>query len=114
MHPMLPIIDLEEITPEPSTHCSVLLQQAICLAASKNFAAQPHLFLPGKTTALGQMEFGDRISRAMRISMEIGLVTDKIVLVQALSMMSQFFDSSDRGDLASQYVHLLLLLYLTT
>lgn len=102
LHPIFPVIDLEEFQVAQATNCSVLLKQAICLAASKNFAAKAHLYLPESTDLLSPMDFGDKIARSMRISIEMGLVTDKVVLIQGLALMSQFFDSSDRGDLSSQ------------
>lgn len=103
MHPMFPVIDFDEFHKvRKRDNCQVLLQQAVCLAASKNFAAKPHLILGEPDLVLSSMEFGDKISGAMRLAIEMGMVTDKVVLIQALALMSQFFDSVDRGDLSSQ------------
>lgn len=101
IHPIFPVIDMEEFHTSPATNCSVLLQQAICLATSKNFAAAPHLYLPECQGPMDPIEFHDRITRAMRLSMEMSLVTDKLVLIQACALMSQWMDFPEGGELNS-------------
>ena len=103
MHPLFPVIDYEQWHKvRVRDNCQVLMEQAVCLAASKNFAARSHLLLGSSKVLLSPLDFGDKISGAMRLAIEMGMVTDKIVLIQALALMSQFFDSTDRGDLSSQ------------
>ncbi|KFY82221.1 hypothetical protein V500_10714 [Pseudogymnoascus sp. VKM F-4518 (FW-2643)] len=103
IHPIFPVIDeniyhsLNQTDPR-----RILLQQGVCLAASKNFAAKEHLFLGDADGVLKCREFGDRIGGAMRICIEMALVTDRIVLIQVLTLMSQFIDGPDGGDLSSQ------------
>ena len=101
IHPIFPVIDMEEFQVSPVTNCSVLLQQAICLATSKNFAAAPHLHLPDTQGPMDPIDFHDRITRAMRLSMEMSLVTDKLVLIQACALMSQWMDFPEGGELNS-------------
>jgi len=80
----------------------ILLQQSICLAASKDFASKDHLIFADSEAPLSGREFGDKVSRALRLEIEMGLVIDKIVLIQVLALMSQFIDGSDGGDMSSQ------------
>ena len=103
IHPIFPVIDKSLLESLPVTdNRRILLQQGICLAASKNAAARGLLFLSGSESVLSVTEFGDKISSAMRLSIEIGFVSDKIVLIQALSLLSQFVNAPDKGDLSSQ------------
>lgn len=102
-HPVFPIIDKVGFHRlKPTDPSCIILQQGICLAASRNFAAKEHLLLQRSQYPIGYKEFGDRIFASMRLSVETGLVTDKIVLIQALSLMCQFSNGPDSGDLSSQ------------
>jgi hypothetical protein len=103
IHPIFPVIDIYAYrvlhTTDPSR---ILLQQSMCLAASKDFAARQHLRFIDSDPPLSCREFGNRLSGAMRLAIELGLVTNKIVLIQALALMSQFIDGPDSGDISSQ------------
>jgi hypothetical protein len=103
VHPIFPVIDQEayhNLNPTDPGH--IFLQQGICLAASKNFAARQHLIMGESSQPLSCREFGETLSGAMRISVEMSLVSDKIVLIQGLALMSQFSDNPDGADLSSQ------------
>lgn len=103
IHPIFPVLNDNAYRGlDQSDPARILLQQGICLAASKNPSAIHHLVLAESTEPLSCREFGDRLSGAMRLSIEMGFVTDRIVLIQALALMSQFIDSPDGGDLSSQ------------
>ncbi len=80
----------------------LLLQQGICLAASKHLAARQYLILPESDRLLSSREFGARLLAAMRMSIEMGLVTNKFVVIQALTVMSQFVDNPVGDDISSQ------------
>ena len=103
IHPIFPVIDENGFNDLQTTDPGrILLQQGICLAASKNYVAREHLFLTGLDSPLTCREYGNRLFAAMRLSIELGLVTDHIVLIQALILMSHFADGPDSGDLSSQ------------
>ncbi|KAK6598115.1 fungal specific transcription factor [Botrytis cinerea] len=76
----------------PSVPCRALLEQAICLAASKNFAAADHLILDEAGPPMTCKAFGEKVSGAMRLTIELGIVTDK-----------NCPDPSPVEDLASQF-----------
>ena len=102
--PIFPIIDEPTYRSLPPTGpCRILLEQAICLAASKNFAATEHLILREAEPPLACRDFGEKVSGAMRLTIELGIVTDKIILIQALCLLSLFIDNSSSEDLASQF-----------
>lgn len=105
MHPILPVIDQNLLQTLPTEDPRrVLLLQGVCLAASKSFTLNQHLILHGSSSILTSREFGSRILAAMRLIIEMGLVTDKIVLIQALAIMSHFADGPENGNVASQHL----------
>lgn len=104
INPIFPIIDENTYhSLPPSGPCRILLEQAICLAASKNFAATEHLILKESEPPLTCLVFDEKVSGAMRLTIELGIVTDKIILIQALCILSLFIDNSSSEDLASQF-----------
>jgi hypothetical protein len=112
-HPIFPVIDEHAFQAmDPAEPASVLLKQGICLVASLNPSAKRYLRLPKIPTMPSPREFGRRLSAAMRTSIELGLVIKKIVIMQALSLLSFFIDGPNGGDVSSQlcgqavhYVH---------
>jgi hypothetical protein len=105
MHPIFPIIDKHGFHKLRSTDpVRILLQQGICLAASKHNMAKEHLILrDADSSPLSHRAFAERILAAMRLTVEHGLVTDKIALIQALALMSHFANGlDDSSDLSAQ------------
>lgn len=102
-HPILPIVDADLFgqlaLSDPRRR---LLLQGICLIASKSPLAKEHLILSGSPTVLGCKEYGSRVADAMKMTINMGFVEEKLVLIQALSMMSHFTDGPDTADIASQ------------
>ena len=113
MHPIFPVIDEDKFRSLPlATPARILLQQGICLVASMNFSMGKHLRLTDGGPRLNYGEFGTRILAAMRLSVEMSLVTDKIVLISALALMSFFVEGPEGRELSThhsgqavQYVH---------
>lgn len=102
VYPIFPVVSESALQSEHSSLPDrILLRQGICLAASKDNIARQYLTL-GDATRLSCREFGERISGAMRMAIEMGLATDKIVLIQALALLSQFTDNPPGEDLSSQ------------
>jgi hypothetical protein len=101
-HPIFPILN-ETIfrNLERTEKAHVLLQQGICLVASLSPSAKRHLFLTDSETPMPHREFGRRIQSAMRISIEAGIVMDKIILIQAFSLLWMFSDGPDGRDVSS-------------
>lgn len=101
-HPILPMIDRKsyEVLPE-NTPSRILLTQAMCLAARFDPVSSPHLFISDDSELLNRREFGERISAAMRVTIEIGIVTDKTILMQALAVMSLFTEGRDDNETSS-------------
>lgn len=100
---IFPIVDKEIFLKMDRTRSTtILLSQGICLAASASTAAAEYLRFSSDSGTLSQSDFSHRISRAMKSSVEIGLVTEKIVIIQALVLLSLFIQVRDGGDTAAQ------------
>jgi hypothetical protein len=102
-HPIFPVIDadafraLDHLDP-----AKILLKQGICLVASMDPTSRTHLRLPNTLSTLGPRDFGRRVSSAMRISIETGLVTQNVVLTQAFALLSGFIEGPSGRDVSSQ------------
>jgi hypothetical protein len=103
IHTILPIIDRTSFqNMNASDPGKILLQQGICLIASMNFDSSQHLKLCTTENLLTHNGFGKRLFAAMRTSIAFGLVSSKIILIQALALMSLFNDGPDGADIATQ------------
>ncbi|OTB13579.1 hypothetical protein K445DRAFT_64411 [Daldinia sp. EC12] len=105
IHPILPIVDfgtralVETVSREnPAT---IVFRQAICLVVSKSPSARQYLNLPesedGQFTLKTPREFADRLFGVLKIAQDIGLVDDRIELVQVLALMT-FHSYGPDGD----------------
>jgi hypothetical protein len=87
VHPMFPVVDQYTYNSrDPKSPESIILRQGICLAASKNVSAGHLLILNESEPPLTCRQFGDRISAVMRMSIEMGLVSNKVVVIQVSSL----------------------------
>lgn len=117
VHPILPLVDFaprvfaDVIDREnPAT---IVLRQAICLAACKNVSARRYLNLPksedGALSRHTPREFADRLFGVLKIALDIGLVDDKLELIQVLALMTFHSYGPDGDDevarLCGQAVH---------
>ncbi|OTB06722.1 hypothetical protein M426DRAFT_318784 [Hypoxylon sp. CI-4A] len=117
IHPIMPIVDFDtRALREPPSHdnpATIVLRQAICIAACKSASARPYLNLQGgddgHTTFHTPRSFADRLFSTVKISQDIGLVDDRIELVQVLALLS-FHSYGPDGDeevarLCGQAIH---------
>jgi Fungal specific transcription factor domain len=112
-HPIFPILDQSsyEMLPEQAPS-RILLEQGMSLVACVDSSSKPHLLLADDDKLLGCKDFGRRILAAMKVSIETGVVSDKIILIQALALMSLFSEGREGADASSlmigravQYLH---------
>jgi hypothetical protein len=90
MHPIFPVVNENLYHSLQSTDLRHIgFAASHMLGASHNFVARPHLLLGNSELPLSCKEFGDRVSEAMRLYIESGLVSSKIILIQALALISQ-------------------------
>jgi len=103
IHPLFPVID-ETTYRSLQSHDvkNIVLQQALCMIASLDPSSKNHLSLPGNTN-LSHREFGKRLFISIRTSVEIGLIADKLILIQLYSLLSFFMEDAEGRDLGSQH-----------
>lgn len=89
IHPIFPVLDYEAYRMMPGTsRDKIILSQSICLAASLDQKAKQ--FLNIHTVSTSRIDFSLSLADAINTSMAVGLVKDKLVLIQALSLTSLF------------------------
>jgi hypothetical protein len=102
VNPIISILDRETFDAlDPSAPSTIVLKQGVCLVASMHKVANDHLRVP-RTTGLNRVDFVTRLSSAMKTSLDLGLVTDKTALIQALCLLYLFTQGADRGDVPAE------------
>ncbi|KAL4861159.1 hypothetical protein BDV12DRAFT_204295 [Aspergillus spectabilis] len=98
IHPIFPILDYDAYQSMTVTSPEkILLSQSICIAVSGDRNAKQHLHLP--TIHTSHPDFSQSLSGAVSMLIALGLVQDKLVLVQALSLTLLFTQfSGDRQE----------------
>ncbi|KAI1469653.1 uncharacterized protein F4812DRAFT_419834 [Daldinia caldariorum] len=105
IHPILPIVDFNApvlVNPVSRDNpAAIVFRQAICLVVSKSPSARQYLNLPesddGQFTLKTPREFADRLFGVLKIAQDIGLVDDRLELVQILALMT-FHSYGPDGD----------------
>ena len=82
---------------------TIALKQCICLVASLDPAMRPHLRLPHTDVVLPQIDFRARIAAAVKQSLDLGFITDKVVLLQVCTLMSMYVAKQGFGELSTYY-----------
>ncbi|RMZ88893.1 hypothetical protein DV736_g3878, partial [Chaetothyriales sp. CBS 134916] len=101
-HPIFPILDRTGFEPLPQdSPTRIILEQGICLVASADASVASHLLLADDPEPAPRREFGKRLFAAMRVAIGIGMITNKIVLIQALGLMSLFIEGRESCDTSS-------------
>jgi hypothetical protein len=102
IHPIFPVLDHDSYQDMPvKSPDRILLSQAICIAASTDRNAKQYLNLPTVTGTTCHADFSRGLLDAMNTSIALGLVRDKLVLIQSLSATSLFTQfSGDRQESA--------------
>jgi hypothetical protein len=96
IHPIFPTVNEAAYRHLPVLYpARIVLEQGICSAASMNFSMRPHLNLPESAHPLDFVRFGRRLLTAINTALELDLVTKKLVIIQALTLMSLFINSRE-------------------
>lgn len=108
VHPIFPIIDLESFNAadmHDATATMILVKQAICLAASTSPRAVEHLQLVNSDSTTVESDagnFASRLASAIRTTIDMGFVTDRVVIVQVLTTLAFFTQFSHQSNLAAE------------
>lgn len=104
IHSLLPSIDeaiyRSSLVGSPTEN---LQKQCVCLLASTSLSMRQYLRLGNDLRTLQPNEYARRVVGAMRLIIDLALVTDKIVLIYALTTMSLFVYGRESLELTSQY-----------
>ncbi|KAF2164724.1 hypothetical protein M409DRAFT_67821 [Zasmidium cellare ATCC 36951] len=104
IHPILPCVDRDTYWSSPvDSPTKALLQQIICLMTCPSPSVRGLLRLPGTEGLLSPADFARKIVAAMRLSIELALVSDKAVVIQALMAMSLIAYGRESLELTPQF-----------
>ncbi|QPC80021.1 hypothetical protein HYE68_010773 [Fusarium pseudograminearum] len=108
IHPILPIIpesSLDVVAPLDDDPTTIVLRQLVCLAASTDPSMSSHLHLQNRgDELLTCQEFIQSLSSAVRAILETSIITDRVLHIRALVMLSLYTQpsSSEEADLPAQ------------
>ncbi|QDS75502.1 hypothetical protein FKW77_004871 [Venturia effusa] len=104
IHPVLPIVDSERPGRRRNgTLLSPMILQAICVIASRHDKARPHLVIYGNVR-MEPRDFAQRLYRSVVAALNANLETDRIVLIQALALLSLHVEGTDGAEKASMHL----------
>ncbi|KAH6880642.1 hypothetical protein B0T10DRAFT_581160 [Thelonectria olida] len=82
---------------------TIALRQCICLIAALDPCLKSHLMLPHSKTVLSGMEFRSCIATALESTLYMGLIRDKMVLLQVSALMAFYVDKPSSSEISSFY-----------
>ncbi|TLD37211.1 fungal specific transcription factor [Venturia nashicola] len=104
IHPVLPIVDSERPGRRRNgTLLSPMILQAICVIASRHDRARPHLVIYGNNR-MEPRDFAQKLYRSAVAALNANLETDRIVLIQALALLSLHVEGTDGAEQASMHL----------
>jgi hypothetical protein len=106
IHPIFPVIPEAVLEEESESPASIVLKQVTCLAAATDPTMAGHLRLTSKgKNALPYQEFSQLLSGAIRASLDTSLISNRIVHIRALILLSLYCQpsSAQETDLPAQF-----------
>ncbi|KAH7153382.1 hypothetical protein EDB81DRAFT_454125 [Dactylonectria macrodidyma] len=100
--PMFPIIKGEALEKHNAME-AVALKQCICLTAALDPGLKKNLRLPQTESILSQIDFRAGIAAAVKQSLDLGFIQDKMVLLQVCVLMAFFVDKPRCSDVSTYY-----------
>lgn len=102
IQPLLPFLDERSFRKHFSEKSvPTILMKALCLAASKDPAAKPHLRLGRQTYPLSPAQFSHRIHANLSNALNARKGTDRVTMIRCLALMSLHSEGSESAELAS-------------
>ncbi|KAF4471591.1 transcription factor [Fusarium albosuccineum] len=105
IHPIFPIIPETSLDGSPDEPATIVLRQLVCLAASTDPSMSRYLRLKNRgDDVLTCQDFMQSISSAVRAILETSIITDRVLHIRALVMLSLYTQpsSSEEADLPAQ------------
>ncbi|KAF7553274.1 hypothetical protein G7Z17_g3741 [Cylindrodendrum hubeiense] len=100
--PIFPILQ-GEVLEKHKTMEAVALKQCMCLMAALDPSLKKHLRLPQTKNILSQIEFRACIAAAVKQSLDLGFIQDKMVLLQVCALMAFYVDKPTCSDVSTYY-----------
>ncbi|KAK2593645.1 hypothetical protein QQS21_008649 [Conoideocrella luteorostrata] len=105
VHPIFPVIPISDIDNNLDHPCNVVLRQLVCLAAAADPELTEHFRLQNRDPGLlSPQDFSQSLSSSVRAILETSLITDRILHIQALIMLSLYTQPTcaEESDLPAQ------------
>lgn len=100
--PLFPILHDEQLDQFDRME-ELALKQCICLVASLDPSSRKHLRLPHTEQVLSQIEFRHRLAAAVKYSLDMGYICDKVVALQVCALMAFYVDKAGCSEISSYY-----------
>lgn len=100
--PIFPIVHGEDLNHHGPIEAAAL-KQCICLVAALDPSLRKHLRLPHTEQVLSQLEFRDRLAVAVKHSLDMGFITNKVVMLQVCALMTFYVDRPGCSEISSYY-----------
>ncbi|KAH7018764.1 hypothetical protein EDB80DRAFT_562441 [Ilyonectria destructans] len=100
--PIFPIIH-GEVLEKHNTMEAVALKQCICLMAALDPKVKTYLRLPHVEGLLSQIDFRACIAAAVKQSLDLGFIQDKMVVLQVCALMAFYVDKPRCSDVSTYY-----------
>ncbi|RYP65782.1 hypothetical protein DL771_008147 [Monosporascus sp. 5C6A] len=88
--PLFPAISLYLARPPEDEISWIVIQQVVSLAAASDPEAVPHLRLQNRENLLGRNEFSAALSSVIRITIDAGFITDRVMETRILLIFSLY------------------------
>ncbi|KHN97199.1 uncharacterized protein MAM_04796 [Metarhizium album ARSEF 1941] len=105
IHPIFPVIPIADIDNNVDHPCNIVLRQLVCLAAAADPEVTEHYRLQNREPGLlSPQDFSQSLSSSVRAILETSLITDRVLHIQALIMLSLYTQPTcaEESDLPAQ------------
>lgn len=105
IHPLFPVLTLSSLNDTPDNPTSIIQRQLVCLAAGSDPDLTQYLRLQNRGgSLLSPQDYSQLLSSSVRAILETSLITDRVVHIQALTMLSFYVQPtcSEEADLPAQ------------
>lgn len=105
IHPIFPVLSVSSINEPTNSPTSIVLRQLVCLAAGSDPDMIPYLRLQNQgRSVLSPQDYSQALSSAVRAILETSLITDRVLHIQALTILSLYAQPTcaEEADLPAQ------------
>jgi hypothetical protein len=105
IHPIFPVLSAPSLNEPINSPTSIVLRQLVCLAAGSDPDMAPYLRLQNQRRGvLSPQDYSQALSSAVRAILETSLITDRVLHIQALTMLSLYAQPTcaEEADLPAQ------------